>query len=296
MHYLSQEELELLPTEEEVVQYERHGFYRSKKLFSDEEIDLAVEAQDRFYQGDVSIPTNSGLKEYHPQVSGHPGNSLGKNDYASFFSGDLAALTRKPIVAAVALRLAGTTSIRLWHDQLLYKPPSLSGNQISVGWHTDRQYWRVCSSDNMITAWIPFHDCDDSMGTISFIDGSHKWPDQSADLDFFLRKTDNETLQDKFVTDGSNIVKVPLNLKKGEVSFHHCKIIHGSGPNLGTIPRRSIAVHMQDNDNRYVKFELPDGTLASHSLVRLTSQNRSAGEAVPNFRDLNICPELYREI
>lgn len=287
---LKSTEVELLPTAEDVSSYREHGFYKSRKLFTDEEVDRAAEAQELFYQGKVDDPGIAGIEKYRPE--GHPGESLGKNDFASFFVPGLAELSRKPIVAAIAARLAGTASIRLWHDQLLYKPATRPDRPVSVGWHTDRQYWKkTCSSKNMITAWIPFHDCDDVMGTISVVDGSHGWPDNTEDLDFFLRETDNEELEQRFVTGGNDVVKVPVDLKKGEVSFHHCMAIHGSGPNLSDRPRRSIAVHMQDQDNQYVKTRNPDGTVATANVMGMCRYV----DGVPDFSDPIICPELYRE-
>ena len=143
----------MLPSEEDIASYQEHGFYKSKKIFTDDEIDRAVEAQENFYKGQQAVNTKiTGLEKYTPQ--GHPGNTLGKNDYSSFFNAELSRLTRNPVIAAIACHLTKTNSIRLWHDQLLYKPSSKSGSKINIGWHTDRQYWLVCSSDKMITEWI----------------------------------------------------------------------------------------------------------------------------------------------
>jgi ectoine hydroxylase-related dioxygenase (phytanoyl-CoA dioxygenase family) len=102
---------------------------------------------------------------------GEYGEGLRKHDYSSFFRAELATLACHPLIGAVAARLTGSPYIRLWHDQLLYKPPV---RRACVGWHTDRQYWLSCTSDEMLTAWIPFHDCPPDMGAIAFIDGSHR--------------------------------------------------------------------------------------------------------------------------
>ena len=79
------------------------------------------------------------------------------------------------------------TEIRLWHDQLLYKPAERTlpdQGTVNVGWHTDRQYWRTCASADMLTAWVPFHDVGEREGAVSFVDGSHRWDDDVV-LDFF---------------------------------------------------------------------------------------------------------------
>ena len=139
----------------------------------------------------------------------------------------------------------------------------------------------------MLTAWIPFHDCSDEMGTITMIDGSQHWPDNTQTLDFF--SSDLEGLEKKFVTGGQEVVQVPMNLKKGQVSFHHCLVIHGSGPNRSPNPRRSIAVHLQDEANRWQEYHFPDGRLADHDNDRLVRQV----DGHPDYTDPQICPILY---
>ncbi len=51
--------------------------------------------------------------------------------------------------------------------------------------------------------------------------------------------------------DGEKIEKVPLIMKAGQVSFHHCFTYHGSGPNTTSLPRRSMAIHLLAGPNRY---------------------------------------------
>ena len=279
---LTAEELALLPTDEEVQFYQTRGYYHTKKIFTDAEIDAALAGSERYYQGERDHALPDFVAGWQPEH----GNVLRKNDYASLQNRELAALVRKPLLGAIAARLCGA-SVRLWHDQLLYKPPSDPSKPVNVGWHTDRGYWKTCTSDQMLTAWIPFHDCDEQMGTITMIDQSHQWPDNTEVLDFFNHNL--AALENQFRTDGRPVVKVPMLLGKGEVSFHHCLTIHGSGPNLTNQPRRSIAVHMQDESNRYQEFHYPDGTLARHSNDRLVRQVNGS----PDYTDPDICPHLW---
>ncbi|HEX3983954.1 MAG TPA: phytanoyl-CoA dioxygenase family protein [Acidisoma sp.] len=282
---LTPEQQALLPTDEDVQFYREHGYYLSKEIFTDEEIGQALAGSERYYAGEVDEPVPVQLKNWRPKTP--PGPGLRKGDYSSFFNRGLARLVRSPLLGEVAARLAGTPSIRLWHDQLLYKPVENPDRKANVGWHTDRGYWKTCTSPAMLTAWIPFHDCDEGMGTITMIDGSHRWPDNTAGLDFF--SSDLDGLQAKFNTGGKPVVMVPMNLKKGQVSFHNCLTIHGSGPNHGSSPRRSIAVHLQDESNRYQEYHYADGNLARHDLDSLVRQR----DGHPDYTDPEICPTLY---
>jgi ectoine hydroxylase-related dioxygenase (phytanoyl-CoA dioxygenase family) len=279
----------LLPTEEEVRFYREHGYYVSRRIFSDEEIDAAVEGADRFYAGEIEPSGIEAVDDFMAKYgpTGSYGNRLRKHDYASYCCGPLARVVRSPVVGAIAARLAGTPQVRLWHDQLLYKPPQDPSVSTNVGWHTDRGYWLLCTSANMLTAWIPFHDSDSEIGTITMIDGSHLWPDNTGGLDFF--DGDLDTLEKRFQTGGKEIVKVPMILKKGQVSFHHCLTIHGSGPNRTDRPRRSVAVHLQDAANRYREFRMPNGETCWHYNVEVAPERGG----VPDFTDRRAFPVLY---
>ncbi len=283
---LTPEQVALLPSDEDVCFYREHGYYLSQQIFSEAQVDALLDASERYYAGEVDEPGNPALRRYQPD--GDYGNGLRKHDYASFFSRELARLTRSPLIGAIAARLAGSPSIRLWHDQLLYKPVDYANKKVSVGWHTDRQYWRSCSSTTMLTAWIPFHDCGEEMGTITFFDRSLQWADKAEGLNFF--SNDLEGMEARLKMHDRSIVKIPGNLKKGQVSFHHCLTIHGSGPNYGSAPRRSIAVHLQDEANRYQRYRQGNGELASHANDRLCREV----EDVPDYTDPYVCPVLFR--
>lgn len=282
--HLTSEELALLPTDEDIAFYQEHGYYKSKRIFTDEELAVAIAGSERFYRGERDAPLarelTNGWRSEH-------GNVLRKNDYASLQNLELTSLIRKPILAAIAARLCGASSMRLFHDQLLYKPVSDRSKEINVGWHTDRMYWQTCSSTKMLTAWIPFHDCDEQMGTITMIDKSNHWPDNAKHLDFF--SSDLKGMEKSLLSDGQPIVKVPINLLKGEVSFHSCLTIHGSGPNFSSQPRRSIAVHLQDGDNRHRALVEEDWTDLHDELDSLCR----VVDGIPDYSDPRMCPVLW---
>ena len=275
----------LLPTDNEVDFYREHGYYVSPVLFTEQELSVILDASERFYRSEVDEPAATVPDRYRP--TGKYGPGLRKHDQSSMFSKQLRMLATSPLLGAIASRLSGSPQIRLWHDQLLYKPTDSPEKQSNVGWHTDRGYWKTCTSQNMVTAWVPFHDCDEEMGTITMVDGSHLWPDNTDGLNFF--SNDLEGLERNFITGGKPVVKIPINLLKGQVSFHHCLTIHGSGPNRRTEPRRSMAVHMQDQANRYKEYRYPDGRLARHDLDVLC---RKLGD-YPDYSDPDFCPVLY---
>jgi ectoine hydroxylase-related dioxygenase (phytanoyl-CoA dioxygenase family) len=284
---LSEEQLKLLPTEEDVAFYERHGWYISPQVLSDEAIDRAIAGSDRFYQGerDAVMPVGTGYSNWQPADGW---DVVRNNEFVSLQNWELRQLALQPIIGAIAAKLARTKQIRLLDDQLVYKPPQDLNGKSAVGWHADRAYWSTCSSDNLLTAWIPFHDCDESRGPLVVLDKSHKW--SGIENTRFFNNSNLEEMADKFCREGRHIVKVPMTLKKGQVSFHHCWTIHGSYPNRSDSFRLAMAVHLQDEANCYRIFRNPQGR-EIHIFDEVLCQKLPNGE--PDFSDPAVFPVLW---
>jgi ectoine hydroxylase-related dioxygenase (phytanoyl-CoA dioxygenase family) len=280
---------ELLPTDEEIAHYRETGVYLSRRIVPEDVLDRALHGMERFYRSDHDRPFPGATRSDDHNWRPERGGGLRKNDYARYQVRELDELVRYPTIAAVAAVLAGVESIRLWHDQLLYKPPQRPDAVSTVGWHTDRQYWRTCTSTEMLTAWVPLVDVDETIGTVRYIVGSHRWDEAElvAGLDFF--DADHEE-QERLFSDGRHIEKISATLTRGQVAFHHCRTIHGSGPNLADRVRRSVAIHLQPGDNRYQRAVGIDGEPAAHRIDELV---RSDPSGLPDYTDPRICPVLW---
>jgi hypothetical protein len=293
---LSDEQRSLLPSDADVESYATHGWYLSKKLLSDAEVDQLVAASDAFYTGERSrrLPHRPPTLAYwEPQY----GDVQRHHDYIHYECDPIAAILRKPIIGAVAARLAGVPEIRLFQSTLIYKPPNPQEQSNLVPWHFDRHYWQTCTSDQMLTAFIPFHDCDESMGTITMIDGSHLWKeigtDDSTTRHFAHRDSADldRLLQENAEFNNTDVVRRPMVIPKGHMSFHHCRTYHGSGLNLSDRPRRAISLHLQDGANRHRPVTLSDGTLVKYNHDHLV---REAAEGGPDYADPEYCPVLWK--
>ncbi|HST46294.1 phytanoyl-CoA dioxygenase family protein [Jatrophihabitans sp.] len=293
---LTAEEEALLPSDADVRFYAEHGWYLSGKLFSDAEIDALVAASDDYYDGarDRRLPNRPAKLAYwepqHGQVQRH-------NDYVHYESDAIAAILRKPLVGAVAARLAQAEEIRIFQSTMIYKPPVASEPTNVVPWHFDKHYWSCCSSEKMLTAFIPFHDCGVEMGTITMVDGSNRWEEIGTDdstVRHFAERDKSQLdvmLAENAAHNGAEVVRIPMEIPKGHMSFHHCRTYHGSGANLSGRPRRAISLHLQDGDNAFREFGLSTGALAGYnhdSLVRRTA------EGYPDYSDPVYCPTLWR--
>ena len=293
---LSDEDSALLPTDDEVAEYARTGYYLTRKLFTDAEVDELVAASERFYAG-VRSRTLPGRPPRLAYWTPEQGPVQRHNDYVHYESDDLAHILRKPILGAVAARLAKADEIRIFQSTLIYKPPIAGEPSNVVPWHFDRHYWQSCTSDDMLTAFIPFHDCGLEMGTITMVEGSHRWEeigtDDSTTKHFADRDNDDldKMLEVNAAHNGVEVRKVPMIIPKGHMSFHHCRTYHGSGANVSGVPRRAISFHLQPGDNEYRPFRLSNGDVVTYNhdvLVRRTADGR------PDYADPEFCPVLWR--
>jgi ectoine hydroxylase-related dioxygenase (phytanoyl-CoA dioxygenase family) len=285
-----------LPTDEEVEAYARNGWYLTRKLFTDDEVDELVAASERFYGGERSrtLPVRpSRLAYWRPE----DGPVQRHNDYVHYESNALRRILSKPVIGAVAARLARTDEIRIFQSTLILKPPRPQEPSNIVPWHFDKHYWQSSTSQDMLTAFIPLHDCGEEMGTITMVDGSHRWREIGADdtTTRHFAERDNADLErmlaDNAAFNGVEVHKTPMVIPKGHMSFHHCRTYHGSGANRSDRPRRAISLHLQDGANAYREFPLSTGEIVAYNhdvLVRRTADGR------PDYADPEFCPVLWR--
>lgn len=52
---------------------------------------------------------------------------------------------------------------------------------------------------------------------------------------------------------------IPLEVRAGDVTIHHCLTLHGSGNNTSARPRKTIITHLFSGDCRLVSERLPRG-------------------------------------
>ena len=287
---LTPEQQLLLPTEADVCFYEEHGWYISPPVISEAAIDLAIAGSQAFYRGerDDTIPFDTGYSNWQPE----DGDIVRNNEFVSLQKKELKQLALQPIIGAIAARLARTTEIRILDDQLVYKPGAKPGREVNnaVGWHSDRAYWSTCSSDRLLTAWIPFHDCDETRSPLVVLDKSHHWSGLQSMRHF--NNPDLNNLTEQFQAEGKKVVKIPMTLSKGQVSFHNCWTIHGSYPNRSPLHRQALAVHLQDRDNHYRSYINSQGR-EIHIFDEQLCSRLPNGD--PDFKDPAVFPVVWTE-
>jgi non-haem Fe2+, alpha-ketoglutarate-dependent halogenase len=127
-------------------------------------------------------------------------------------------------------------NILCWTSNFFIKE---ANNPAFVSWHQDSTYWGLDRPD-VVTAWIAFTESNKSNGAMGFIPGTHT-SDQIPHRDTFAR--------DNLLTRGQEVAvdvkeneSVTIELKPGEMSLHHVRLVHGSPPNPSNDRRIGFAI------------------------------------------------------
>jgi ectoine hydroxylase-related dioxygenase (phytanoyl-CoA dioxygenase family) len=219
--------------------YAVDGFWVSPVLFDDHEVVRFCEATARVVSGVHQRGKAPALAlPFEPNK-----HDLRKIDNAWWADPDLAALATDARLAEIAAGLLGADEVRLWQDQLLFKPPG-GPAETTIGWHQDWASWNtVASHDAFVTAWVAFDDVDDANGAMQMIPGSHAWGLLPGASNFFGSDRDAQL---DMLTQERPAEPRSVVMSAGQVSFHHPLTFHGSGPNTSDRLRRSLAVHFVD--------------------------------------------------
>lgn len=269
--------------------YRRHGWWVCDDLFSGDEIDELVDAAERYWAGERDHALDLSHLGDHLDWRPGQGRELRLNDYAAQQLDAIGQVVLAPKVGRIAASLAESSEIRLFNSELIYKPPGPT-----VGWHVDKAYWPTCTSRNMLTAWIPLHDCPAEMGPLSVIDGSHLWPETEEIRRLRQGKTflapDAEQMMVELRRHAPDCSERQLALRRGQVSFHHCLTFHGSSPNLTDRPRLVVVLHLQDAQNRYEPAVENGGEPAEYKHDPIARKDE---RGLPDYADPLLCPRLW---
>jgi len=140
------------------------------------------------------------------------------------------SLSRNNKIISIVSKLLGGT-VRFHHSKLNFKLPSKKGGV--VHWHQDWAFYPH-TNDDLLAVGIYLEDCKEINGPLKVLPGSHrKELYDHHDGGSFVGKINHK--KEKL-----NINKaISLIGQAGTVTFHHVRIIHGSGLNL-TLNKRPL--------------------------------------------------------
>jgi ectoine hydroxylase-related dioxygenase (phytanoyl-CoA dioxygenase family) len=221
--------------EEQVEAFHRDGFLTGVQVLDDHQVEaLRTELAGLM---ETSHPSQELFHEYHSNESSNPDtilfHALGAWRTGPAFHD---VLWSPAFLVAASQLLDGP--VRFWHDQLFCKPAHHGG---VVAWHQDYSYWTRTQPMAHLTCWIALDDSTRDNGCLYYVPGSHKWnllpiTGLAGDMNEIMTVLDEEQKQ--------AFRPVPIELKRGQCSFHHPLTVHGSYENRSDRPRRATLVNV----------------------------------------------------
>lgn len=153
-------------------------------------------------------------------------------------------LVHDPKIVEEIAQLTGVEELRVWHDQIQYKPAEVGGVN---SWHQDSPYWPILSpKTSQVTAWVALDDVTESNGCMRMVAQSYLWGNQ---IEFLHTVKELDEMPSSF--EGKDIEVKLRPVRKGHVHYHHSLTWHGSHANSSGNPRRAIGIHYMTSETRY---------------------------------------------
>jgi len=182
------------------------------------------------------------------------------------------AAVRDPRVLDVVESILGP-DIMLWSAEYFIKEP---GTRHIVTWHQDLTYWGMDGTDHEVTAWLALSPASAASGAMRFVPGSHR-QGLVAHTDTFA--------EDNLLSRGQEVAvevdeadAIVAELRPGQMSLHHGRIFHASGPN--TTADRRIGFVM-----RFIRPDTPSAGRDFAMLMRGTDRVGTRINIVPPCGD-----------
>lgn len=195
------------------------------------------------------------------------------------------------LIASVVLRedfgyalalLMGWRGTRIMSDNMLWKPIGAR----SLNFHRDNAYLSWYEPAQLCTLWIALDDIAAENGAMELVRGSHRWRQANSAGEFHGPDDYQKPMREAARCEGIEPDIVAVTVPIGGGSVHHGWVWHGSGPNNGASPRRSIVLHAMPSDVQYNPKNFSQGTGPIYSrYAKLGSLEM----------DENYFPTLWRE-
>jgi len=193
-------------TSEQIAAFNRDGYLKGIRIFSDQEM--------------------GGIRNYFDELLRQT-LAAGGDSYsistAHLRHGRVYDLLTEPRIVALVKDLLGENVIG-WGSHFFCKLPG-DGKQVS--WHQDSSYWPL-SPSKTVTAWLAIDDADVENACMRFIPGSH----HLGHLTYTLSENDEANVLNQTVEGAEALGRpVDVELKAGQISIHSDLLLHGSEMN-----------------------------------------------------------------
>src|SRR5260370_34040469 len=212
-------------TAEQVAAFNRDGYLKGIRIFSEEEI--------------------AGIRQYFDRLLART-LAAGGDSYsistAHLRYGRVYDLLTHPRIVACVADLLGENVIA-WGSHFFCKMP---GDGKRVAWHQDSSYWPLTPS-KAVTAWLAIDDATFENACMRYIPASHRF----GTLTYTLSENDEANVLNQTVAGVAKLGQpVPVELKAGEISIHSDLLLHGSEANQSARRRCGLTLRYCPADVR----------------------------------------------
>jgi ectoine hydroxylase-related dioxygenase (phytanoyl-CoA dioxygenase family) len=220
---------------EQIEFYQTNGYLAGLRLLTDDQIEVLRAELEQL--AEPSHPGNKFFYEYHSNESSDPNKTLFHALGAWRVTAGFHDLLWNPAFLVPASQLLGG-GVRFWHDQIFHKPAHHGG---VVAWHQDYSYWTRTTPMAHLSCWIGLDNSTQDNGCVHYVPGSHRW----NLLPITGLADDMNSIQSVLTDEQKEDFKpVAIELKRGEASFHHPLMVHGSFENKTDRPRRATVINV----------------------------------------------------
>lgn len=227
----------VLLSEEQVEAFHRDGFTSIPRITTDEEIEWLKPIYDQLFENkrgafkggyfDLSRKYDAEGEDLVPQV--------------------LAPDARWPVLrkttvvrnaSAIAQQLMGLprAEVEMW-SHMISKPARVGGE---LPWHQDEAYWDPRMHYRALGVWVPLDVATVESGCMHFKPGSHR-----SDVMEHRHVNDDPEVHGLVAPGVTNEGEVAIELAPGGATFHHCRTLHRTPPNVSDHVRRAWANEFQ---------------------------------------------------
>lgn len=217
-------------TDAQRAQYERDGFLHPVDVLTAGEAATEralVEGLERDFEGKLAQPVGSYLR------------------LAAYLASDVPLRVARDARVLDAVEGILGPDIMMWSCEYFIKE---ANSEKIVSWHQDLTYWGMDGSDHEVTAWVALSPAPEASGCMKFVPGSHR--------ETIVPHTDTFA-EDNLLSRGQEIAvevdegdAVAAALAPGQMSLHHGRSFHASGPNTTGDRRIGLVI-------RYIRPDTP---------------------------------------
>jgi hypothetical protein len=243
--------------EEERASFHRDGYVHLRGLLTEDEVSELEGVYDRFLRREIHVPG----KDYC-DMAGDYGrrpedfsiiNVMLPRRYYAAWQGNI--FERR--AASVAEQLAGP-GMEIDYDQLLAKQPYK--DDAVFAWHQDMAYWPSTPDTRTATLWLAIDDSTAENGCMRFVPGTVSESEVRPHVPQYGDRGTSHALGTELRPD-DRVVTVPI--RRGDVTVHNERVMHGSGGNSTGGYRRAYVLAFRARETIAVEREL--GFTHSHN-------------------------------